>query len=91
MRHKEGTIMTRANALVVTVMAALALPGLAGAATESELQSAVFRAKPAVVMVAVRIGATATVRCGNGRARRSIPEPSGRSGAAPSSILTAGS
>jgi hypothetical protein len=38
-------------------MAALALPGLAGAATESEIQSAVFRAKPAVVMVAVRIGA----------------------------------
>jgi serine protease Do len=36
------------------------------AATETELQSAVFRAKPAVVMVAVRIGATATVRCGSG-------------------------
>ena len=36
------------------------------AATEAELQSAVFRAKPAVVMIAVRIGATATVRCSTG-------------------------
>ena len=36
------------------------------AATEAELQSAVFRAKPAVVMVAVRISATSTVRCGSG-------------------------
>src|SRR5438034_9635407 len=36
------------------------------AATEAELQSAVFRAKPAVVMIGVRIGATATVRCGTG-------------------------
>jgi serine protease Do len=36
------------------------------AASEAELQSAVFRAKPAVVMIAVRVGATATVRCGSG-------------------------
>jgi hypothetical protein len=36
------------------------------AATETELQSAVFRAKPAVVMIAVRVGATSTVRCGAG-------------------------
>ena len=36
------------------------------AATEAELQSAVFRAKPAVVMIGVRIGATATVRCSTG-------------------------
>ena len=35
--------------------------GAAAAATEAELQSAVFRAKPAVVMVGVRIGATATI------------------------------
>jgi serine protease Do len=41
-------------------------PGAANAATEAELQSAVFRAKPAVVMIAVRIGATATVRCSDG-------------------------
>src|SRR6266478_4555496 len=41
-------------------------PAAAEAATESELQLAVFRAKPAVVMIAVRIGATATVRCGSG-------------------------
>jgi hypothetical protein len=49
-----------AGALAVGLVA----PSLA--ATEAELQSAVFRAKPAVVMVAVRIGATATVRCGDG-------------------------
>jgi hypothetical protein len=41
--------------------------GVAAAATEAELQSAVFRAKPAVVMVGVRIGATATVRCSEGK------------------------
>jgi hypothetical protein len=41
-------------------------PVESGAATEAELQSAVFRAKPAVVMIAVRIGATATVQCGSG-------------------------
>jgi hypothetical protein len=41
-------------------------PVESGAATETELQSAVFRAKPAVVMIAVRIGATATVQCGSG-------------------------
>jgi hypothetical protein len=40
-------------------------PASLEAATEAELQSAVFRAKPAVVMIAVRIGATATVRCGS--------------------------
>jgi len=51
---------------VVASLLAGGVPGLADAATESELQSAVFRAKPAVVMVAVRIGATATVRCGHG-------------------------
>jgi len=46
----------------------LVMGGPAGsdAATEAELQSAVFRAKPAVVMVAVRISATSTVRCGSG-------------------------
>jgi hypothetical protein len=41
-------------------------PTAPDAATEAELQSAVFRAKPAVVMIAVRIGARATVRCGDG-------------------------
>ena len=45
---------------------AVGLPAASNAATESELQSAVFRAKPAVVMVAVRISATATVRCSTG-------------------------
>jgi hypothetical protein len=45
---------------------AAGLPVPPDAATEAELQSAVFRAKPAVVMIAVRIGATATVRCSDG-------------------------
>jgi serine protease Do len=45
---------------------AAGLPATSEAATETELQSAVFRAKPAVVMIAVRIGATATVRCSIG-------------------------
>src|SRR5882724_75164 len=69
MGRKEKTISIRADALVVGMVASLlaaAVPGLPEAATESELQSAVFRAKPAVVMVAVRIGATATVRCSSG-------------------------
>jgi hypothetical protein len=41
-------------------------PASTESATEAELQSAVFRAKPAVVMIAVKISATATVRCGSG-------------------------
>ena len=41
-------------------------PSASDSATETELQSAVFRAKPAVVMIAVRVGATATVRCSDG-------------------------
>src|SRR6266481_9769662 len=58
-----------ASARMVGAMAcilAAGLPAASSAATEMELQSAVFRAKPAVVMIAVRIGATATVRCGSG-------------------------
>ena len=58
-----------ARALVVPALAwllAAGVPAASDAATESELQSAVFRAKPAVVMIAVRIGATATVRCSDG-------------------------
>ena len=51
-------------ALVWFVM--VGLPATSDAATETELQSAVFRAKPAVVMIAVRICATATVRCSDG-------------------------
>jgi hypothetical protein len=52
-----------ASARMVGAMAcilAAGLPAASSAATEVELQSAVFRAKPAVVMIAVRIGATAT-------------------------------
>jgi hypothetical protein len=58
-----------ARALVVPVLAwllAVGAPVASDAATETELQSAVFRAKPAVVMIAVRVGATATVRCSDG-------------------------
>lgn len=57
------------SALLISAAAwllAVGYPASAKAATEAELQSAVFRAKPAVVMIAVRIGATATVRCGSG-------------------------
>ena len=59
------------TARVVLVGAAVGLlagggPVESDAATEAELQSAVFRAKPAVVMIMVRIGATATVRCSDG-------------------------
>ena len=55
--------------LVIGVLAcflAASAPSAPEAASESELQSAVFRAKPAVVMIMVRIGATATVRCSDG-------------------------
>ncbi len=58
-----------ASALMVGVAAGLlaaGVPSASDAATEAELQSAVFRAKPAVVMIAVRISATATVRCSDG-------------------------
>lgn len=55
-----------ARAGLVFGLLAVASPAPAGAASEAELQSAVFRAKPAVVMIGVRIGATATVRCGDG-------------------------
>jgi serine protease Do len=60
---------TMASTWVVGAIAGLlaaGLPPASDAATETELQSAVFRAKPAVVMIAVRIGATATVRCSSG-------------------------
>jgi serine protease Do len=62
--------MSRTASVLLSGMAAWLLaagfPAPAETATEAELQSAVFRAKPAVVMIAVRIGATATVRCGSG-------------------------
>ena len=57
------------SALLIGLVAwllTIGVPTLSEAATESELQSAVFRAKPAVVMIAVRVGATATVRCTDG-------------------------
>ena len=58
-----------ARGVLSAVAAGLLVVGSAAdsdAASEAELQSAVFRAKPAVVMIAVRIGATATVQCGSG-------------------------
>jgi len=94
MGRKKKTISTWAGALGVAVVASLlvvGIPSLPEAATESELQSAVFRAKPAVVMVAVRIGATATVRCGNGATTVVSPGAIASSGAGPSFIPTAGS
>jgi len=50
---------------------------VAEAATEAELQSAVFRAKPAVVMISVQVGATATVHCGAGAPASVRPRPAG--------------
>src|SRR4029450_9850042 len=61
----------------LTVMGAA---GPAAGATEAELQSAVFRAKPAVVMVGVRIGATATIRCSDGKSATVRPAPIGELG-----------
>ncbi len=49
----------------------------AEAATEAELQSAVFRAKPAAVMIGVQVGATATVLCGAGAPVQARPRPAG--------------
>ena len=50
------------------------------AATEAELQSAVFRAKPAVVMIAVKIAGAATVRCGSGASETVRPGAIGELG-----------
>ena len=75
--------MTTALTLAVGVVAWLVATGLlpaAHAATEAELQSAVFRAKPAVVMIMVRISATATVRCSNGAAATVQPGAIGELG-----------
>ena len=62
--------MSRSMSALMIGMAAWLLsagyPEAPEAATEAELQSAVFRAKPAVVMIAVKISAAATVRCGSG-------------------------
>src|SRR5215475_8822709 len=67
--RREG-MMTRVGGRLVVAGAAWLLALGAShptdAATEAELQSAVFRAKPAVVMIAVRIGARASVRCSDG-------------------------
>ena len=71
---KEDTRMsmpTRWAALWVLglgLIAGTGAPRGAFGATETELQSAVFRAKPAVVMVGVRVGGTATLRCSEGPA-----------------------
>ncbi len=62
-----GILKQIAPSLLVGLLALIGGP--AGAATEAELQSAVFRAKPAVVMIGVEVGATATVRCAGGPAQ----------------------
>src|SRR5688572_22554083 len=54
--------------------------GVAAAAPEAAFQSAGFRAKPAVVRVAVRIGATATIRCSEGPSVTVRPAPIGELG-----------
>jgi S1-C subfamily serine protease len=61
----------RVAVIVMVLWLGFAHPGVksAPAATEVELQSAVFRAKPAVVMVVAQVEATATVRCGAGGLR----------------------
>jgi len=51
---------------VAAWLLAIGVPAAPDAATEAELQSAVFRAKPAVVMIAVRVAAMAAVRCTDG-------------------------
>lgn len=45
------------------------------AATEAELQSVVFRARPAVVMVVAQVEMTATVRCGESAPRTARSGP----------------
>ena len=67
-------------ALSIVAAAWLLSAGYPEAATESELQSAVFRAKPAVVMISVKIGAAATVRCGSGAAATVRPGAIGELG-----------
>lgn len=69
------SIRTRAATGLICLALAGGAGGRAGAATEGELQSAVFRAKPAVVMVGIEVGATATVRCGKGEAHTVRPAP----------------
>jgi S1-C subfamily serine protease len=83
---KEDTGMsmrTRWAALGVLglgLIAGAVAPRGAFGATETELQSAVFRAKPAVVMVGVRVGGTATVRCSEGPAATVRPAAIGELG-----------
>ncbi len=62
-------------ATMVSIVLWVWAPGKGRAATEAELQSAVFRAKPAVVMIGVEVGATAAVRCGAGQAQTVRPAP----------------
>lgn len=75
--------MSSSTTRIVGGLALLLILGIgieAAAVTEAELQSAVFRAKPAVVMVAVRIGATATIRCASGTTTTVRPAPIGELG-----------
>jgi len=68
---------TRATMLLVTELLAGLLIGAtpAVAATESDLQSAVFRAKPGVVMIGVEALATGTLDCGGGEMVKATPAP----------------
>ena len=77
----EADMTRQVRAARAGIMACLALllwaVAEARAATEAELQSAVFRAKPAVVMIGVEVGATAAVRCGAEPAHTVRPAPLG--------------
>ena len=61
----EGTVgdMGRLFSFLLTAIAMLALPLPAAALT---VQEAVHRAKPAVVLISVRVEAEVTMNCGNG-------------------------
>jgi hypothetical protein len=61
--------------MVVVVTLVVGAASGVGAVTDAELQSAVFRAKPAVVMIGVEAGATAVVRCDGGQPVTVHPSP----------------
>ncbi len=60
--------------MIATLLTAAA-PGPARGATEAELQSAVFRAKPAVVLIGVDATAGGNVDCGSGTRVAARPAP----------------
>jgi hypothetical protein len=61
--------------MVIAALLAAAPAGPARGATDAELQSAVFRAKPAVVLIGVDATATGDVDCGGGQRIAARPAP----------------